>query len=137
MTQKGFLILSFQVFSYLKIPDYNNCDPLIENIQEPVLKAIVKYRNHPSILNIEEVCKENPQFSFGCVDKNEILKEILNLDAPKAYQDSDIPSRIIELLRKMLTFSQIFFIPVLIIQFISPNFHQSLNSQMSLLSLKG
>ena len=43
----------------LKIPDYNNCDPLEENIQEPVLKAIVKYRNHPSILTIGEVCKKN------------------------------------------------------------------------------
>ena len=39
----------------LKIPDYNNCDSLAENIQEPVLKAIVKYRNHTSILTIEEV----------------------------------------------------------------------------------
>ena len=41
-----------------------------------------------------------------------------------------------DLLRKMLIFSQIFFIPVLIIQFISVYFHQSLNSQISLLSLK-
>ena len=66
------------------------------NIQEPVLKAIVKYRNHTSILTIGEVCKKNPQFSFRCVDKDEILKEILNLDASKACQDSDIPSRIIK-----------------------------------------
>ena len=79
-----------------KIPDYNNCNPMAENIQEPVLKAIVKYRNHPSILTIGEVCKKNPQFSFRCVDKDEILKEILNLDASKACQDSDIPSRIIK-----------------------------------------
>ena len=43
----------------LKIPDYNNCDQLEENIQEPVLKATVKYRNHPSILTIKEVCKKN------------------------------------------------------------------------------
>ena len=28
----------------------------------------------------------------GCVDKNEILKEILNSDASKTCQDSDIPS---------------------------------------------
>ena len=40
----------------LKIPDYNNCDPLAENIQEPVLKAIVKYTNNPSILTIGEIC---------------------------------------------------------------------------------
>ena len=37
----------------------------------------------------------NPQFSFRCVDKNATLKGILNLDASKACQDSDIPSRII------------------------------------------
>ena len=60
-------------FSDLKIPDYNNCHPLAENIQEPVLKAIVKYRNHPSILMIGEICKKNPQFSFRCVGKDEIL----------------------------------------------------------------
>ena len=41
-----------------------------------------------------------------------------------------------ELLRKMLIFSQIFFIPVLIVWFISLNFQQSLNWQISLLSLK-
>ena len=40
----------------LKIPDYNNCDPLAENIQEPVLKAIVEYTNNPSILTIGEIC---------------------------------------------------------------------------------
>ena len=96
MTQQDFWILSSQIFGDLKILDYNNCDPLVENIQKPVLKAIGKYRNHPSILNIEEVCKKNPRFSFRCVDKNETLKEILNLDASKACQDSDIPSRIIK-----------------------------------------
>ena len=36
----------------------------------------------------------------------------------------------------MLIFSQIFFIPVLIFQFISLNFQQSLNWQISLLSLR-
>ena len=41
-----------------KIPNYNNRDALAENIQEPVLKAIVKYRNHPSILTIGEVCNK-------------------------------------------------------------------------------
>ena len=52
-----------------KIPDYNNCDPFAENIQEHVLKAIVKYKNHPSILTIGEVYKKNPEFSFRCIDK--------------------------------------------------------------------
>ena len=69
---------------------------MAENNQEPVLKAIVKYRNRPSILTIGEVYKKNPQCSFRCVDKNGILKEILHLAASKACQDSDIPSRIIK-----------------------------------------
>ena len=41
-----------------------------------------------------------------------------------------------ELLTKILIFSQIFYIPVLIIQFSSLNFHQSLNWQILLLPLK-
>ena len=72
------------------MPDYNNCDPLAEIIQERVLKGIIKYRNHPTMHTIGEVCKKNPQFSFKCIDKDRILKEILNLDASKACQDSDI-----------------------------------------------
>ena len=36
-----------------KITDYNSCDPLVENIQEPDLKAIVEYQNHPNIFTIE------------------------------------------------------------------------------------
>ena len=45
-----------------KVPDFNNCNPLAENIQEPVLKAIVKYRNHQSILTLGEVCKKKTIF---------------------------------------------------------------------------
>ena len=55
----------------------------------------------------------------------------------KACQDSDIPSRFI---RKNADISQILFIPVLIIRFISlfqsVYFHQSLKWEISLLSLK-
>ena len=54
---------------------------MAENIQELVFKAIVKCRNHPSILTIGEICKKDPQFSFRSVDKDEILKGIVNLEA--------------------------------------------------------
>ena len=40
------------IVSNLKIEGYSNCDPLANNIRDPVLKCIVKYRNHPSILAI-------------------------------------------------------------------------------------
>ena len=36
----------------LNIPNYEICDSLAENIDDPFLKAIAKWRNHPSILAI-------------------------------------------------------------------------------------
>ena len=57
------------IVSDLKIPDYNNYNLLAENIQEPVLKAIVKYRNHASILTIGEVCKKEPLIFLGVLMK--------------------------------------------------------------------
>ena len=52
------------IVSSLKILDYSNCDPLVENIQEPVLTAIVKHENHLSIFTLGEVPKKNPQFFY-------------------------------------------------------------------------
>ena len=42
------------------------------------------------------MCRGQPGFSFSCVNREEILKEILNLDVSKACQDTDIPSKIIK-----------------------------------------
>ena len=47
---------------------------------------------------IGEVCKEthcNP-FSFFEVDKEEVLKEILNLDTSKTCQNTDVPIKILK-----------------------------------------
>ena len=79
----------------IQYSDYINYNPLVENIQVPVLKAMAKYGNHSCIITIGELCKKNPLLSFRCVDKDETLK-VLNLDASKTCQHSDIPSRIIK-----------------------------------------
>ena len=81
------------IVSNLKIAEYANCDPISDNINDPVIKSNVQYRNHPSILKIGEVCnrKQCSLFSFSHVDKEEILKEILSLDSTKVSQDTDIP----------------------------------------------
>ena len=68
----------------LKIPNYNNSNSLAENIQKPVLKAIVKYRIHPDILTIREVCKKNPQLSLKRV--TEILRK--TIDQSSYFQTS-------------------------------------------------
>ena len=84
----------------LNFPEYVINDPISDNISDPIIKLIVKYRKHPSILTIGEVCKERKKkhaaFSFSKVAKEEIFREILNLDVSKACQDTDIPSKIIK-----------------------------------------
>ena len=84
------------VVNNLKIPQYAECDPIANNISDPILKAIVRYRNHPSILTIRKVCKKSHKLSFSCsqVGKKDI-EEIQRLDRKKAAQESDILSRII------------------------------------------
>ena len=70
-------------------------DSLPDNIVDPVVKCIVKYRNHASINPIRQVCKENKLlFSFWKVDKEEFFKQILKLDSSKACQDTNEPIKV-------------------------------------------
>ena len=55
----------------------------------------LKYRDYPSILGVGDICKEkfdNP-FLYTAIDKEEILKEILNLHTSKSGQDTDVPTK--------------------------------------------
>ena len=38
----------------LKIPEYENLNRNFQKVKDPVLKAILKYKNHPSIIAIKE-----------------------------------------------------------------------------------
>ena len=80
----------------LNISNYENCDSLAENIDDPTLKAIAKWRNHPSILAIASEYKNRANFSFNFVSKEDVLTEIKMLDVSKAIQESDIPVKIIK-----------------------------------------
>ena len=68
----------------------------VDHIDDPVLKAIEKFKFHPSILAISEKYEKNT-FRFHAVSYEEILKEIKNLDTGKACQDTDIPTKILKL----------------------------------------
>ena len=41
------------IIKNLEIPQYNQIDPICQNIIDPVIKAIIKYRNHPRIIAIK------------------------------------------------------------------------------------
>ena len=80
----------------LNIPEYPVSDPISNDINDPVLKSILKYKDHPSIKAIEKISKVNNLFKFSIVEKREVLNEIVNLDASKSWQDTDVLTRIIE-----------------------------------------
>ena len=41
------------IIKNLEIPQYNQIDPICQNITDPVIKTIIKYRNHPGIIAIK------------------------------------------------------------------------------------
>ena len=88
------------IVSSLNVREYVTNDTVSDNISDLIIKLILKYRKHPSILTIRELCKERKMkhaaFSFSEVAKEEIFRDILNLDVSKACQDADIPFKIIK-----------------------------------------
>ena len=78
------------------MPNYKYCDFFAENFEDPILKAIAKWRNHPSILAIASEYKNRANVFFNFVSKKDILTEIKMLDVSKTIQESDIPVKIIK-----------------------------------------
>ena len=81
--------------SNLNIPPFVDPSVEIDHIEDPILRIIEQYKNHPSVVAINEE-KLDKQFSFENIPNTDIKKEILNLDVSKASQDSDIPTKIIK-----------------------------------------
>ena len=49
---------------------------MINNVKDPTLRAMLKYKDHPSILAIQYKCKSQIKFSFEEIDLASIEKEI-------------------------------------------------------------
>ena len=76
----------------LNISQFNQIDRTSENISNPVVKAIVKYRANPSAIAIKETCTSKFNFNLSFVEKVDILKEIKMLQSNKASRNTDIPT---------------------------------------------
>ena len=76
-------------------PKFNSNTSVTGNIKDPVFKAILKYKYHPSILAIQKYSK-NKTFHFEEVNIGEVEKAILKLDKTEATQKPDILTRIIK-----------------------------------------
>ena len=81
----------------LKIPERFVNNSLPHSLSShPTLKAILKYRDYPSIPVIKRFSQRISSFYFSAVDKNTVLKEIKKLNSNKAVQDTDIPVKILK-----------------------------------------
>ena len=80
------------IVANLNIPQFNQTDRKSEKISDPVVKATVKCRAHPSIIAIKENCTSTSNFNFSFIEKVDILKEIIMLQSNKAIQNTNIPT---------------------------------------------
>ena len=80
-------------------------------VSDPILKAIVRYRNNPSRLTMGQVCNKSQKLSFlfSQIGKKDILQEVQELDIEKVAQK-------LELLKKTQTYLGNFYYVVLMIQ---------------------
>ena len=84
------------IIKTLNIPEKDYTDSIVEDVIHPSLKAILKYYKHSSILAIKRKLKSGPVFTFNHVTKEDVIKEINNLNASKTSQEDDIPTKIIK-----------------------------------------
>ena len=96
--QKNWITSFANAVKNFNIPDYEYCDSLAKNIDDPTLKAIAKWRNHSSILAIASEYTNRETFSFNFVSKEDVLTEITVLDVSKATQVNDISVKIIKII---------------------------------------
>ena len=80
----------------LEISKYSKYESFIDNVEDQTLGAILKYKNHPSIITTQNKFKNGDVFYFRELEKEEIQKQICNLNNNKASQHSDIPTKIIK-----------------------------------------
>ena len=69
---------------------------MAENIDDPTLKAIAKWRNHPRILAVASEYTNTANFSFNFASKEDVLTATKVLHVSRAIQESDIPIKIIK-----------------------------------------
>ena len=62
----------------------------------PTLKAIMKWRNHPSVLAITAVHGNRERFTFSSVTLADVAKEINILNRSKAIQEADLPVKLLK-----------------------------------------
>ena len=84
------------IVTNLNIPHVGINSNTTTSQSDPIMIAIAKYDNHPSILKIRQHIGENLSFSFSSVTEDIVRREIYRLVNSKATPITSIPSTIIK-----------------------------------------
>ena len=84
-----------EVLNKLEISKYSKYQSFIDDIEDQTLSVILKYKNHPSIITIQNKFKGVDIFYFRELEKEEIQREIINLKIIRFLNFSDTPTKFI------------------------------------------
>ena len=62
----------------------------------PVVKAIQRFQNHPNIVKIQEIENTKNTFHFHFISETNIRDTIIEIDSSKAYQRDNIPPKLLK-----------------------------------------
>ena len=86
--------LNIEYYEHFSFDEYFLCKDTVN--EDPILRAIQKYEDHPSILKIKEITPKNELFSFKPTDLKAVIKEIGNLNESKSSPIESIPAKILK-----------------------------------------
>ena len=86
--------LNIDYYEHFSFDKYFLCKDTEEN--DPILKAIEKYENHPSILKINETTSRNECFHFKHTDLKSVITEINNLNESKSSPIESMPAKVLK-----------------------------------------
>ena len=66
------------------------------NLEHPIENIIEKFKDHPSIVSINQNGFTSNNFSFQFVSENDVYKVINNIDSYKSYQKNNIPPKVLK-----------------------------------------
>ena len=82
-------------FENLGIDRYLNT-VISNDTNDPISKAINKYKTHPNILKIREHVHSDHTFNLQTLSNDEVEKQLFQLDTSKAFQADGIPPKILK-----------------------------------------
>ena len=78
------------------VADEHRQEPLNDHMDDPCLRTVKRFQEHPSIHKIKSSVKSTINFSFRKITVEEMLEQLQNLDPKKGSPQEAIPAKILK-----------------------------------------